>query len=90
MNYEAGLPMRFFASLRMTIGTLKELFGALFDDLPATVVAAFRAYAVIHHRCATVGANAQGRYGSEVVGTALVSSLLGEFVFRMCHFFILF
>ena len=37
-------------------------------------------------RCAAVGADAQGGDGREVVRTALVSSLLRELVFRMCHF----
>jgi hypothetical protein len=40
---------------------------------------------VIHHGGAAVRANAQSGYGSEVVRTAFVSSLLREFVFRMCH-----
>jgi len=32
LNYEAGLPMRFFASLRMTIGTFKRAdYSALFS-----------------------------------------------------------
>ena len=62
-----------------------RLLSALDDDLAASVVTTLRAYAVIHHRGAAVGAGGQGRYRSEIVGTPLVSSLLGEFVFRMCH-----
>ena len=63
----------------------RNLLSALDDDLTTSVVAALRADAVIHHGCAAVGAGCQGGYRSEVVGTPLVSSLLGEFVFRMCH-----
>ena len=63
----------------------RSLLGALYDDLTTSVVAALRAYTVIHYRCAAVRAGCQGRYRSEIVGTPLVSSLLGEFVFRMCH-----
>ena len=66
-------------------GMREHLFSALDDDLTAAVVAALRADAVIHHRGAAVGAGCQSGDGSEIVGTPLVSSLLGEFVFRMCH-----
>ena len=61
------------------------LLGALFNDLTTTIVAALGAYTVIHHGSAAVGAYAQRGNGSKVVRTSFVSSLLGEFVFRMCH-----
>jgi hypothetical protein len=61
------------------------LFGALFNDLTATIVTALGANTVIHHSGSAVGAYAQSGNGSEIVGTTLVSSLLGDFVFRMCH-----
>ena len=63
----------------------RQLFGALFDDLTTAVEAALRANAVIHYGGAAVRAYAEGGNRSEVVGTAFVSSLLGELVFRMCH-----
>ena len=80
MNYEA-----------VTAGLSRRvrLLSALDDDLTAPVVAALRADAVIHNRGAAVGAGCKGRYRSEIVGTPLVSSLLREFVFRMCHFSII-
>ena len=59
------------------------LLRALDDDLTATVVTALRADAVIHHRCAAVGA--EGGNGREIVRSSLVPSLLGDFMFRMCH-----
>ena len=66
-------------------GSGEGLFSALDDDLTATIVAALRADAVIHDGGAAVRADAQGRDRSEVMRSSLVSSLLGEFVFRMCH-----
>ena len=55
------------------------------DDLTSPVVTALRTNAVIHYRSSAVGAGCEGRDGSKVVGTTLASSLLREFVFRMCH-----
>ena len=52
------------------------LLGVLDDDLTAAIIAALRAYAVIHHSCAAIGAGCKGRDGSEIVGTTLVSALL--------------
>ena len=61
------------------------LLCALHDDLTTAVVAALRADTVIHHGGAAVRADAEGGNGSVVVRSSLVSSLLGEFMFRMCH-----
>jgi len=61
------------------------LLSVLDDNLTTSVVTALRAYTVIHYRCSAVGASCQCGDGSEVVCTTLVSSLFGEFVFRMCH-----
>ena len=61
------------------------LLCALDDDLTTAVVAALRADTVIHHSGAAVRADAEGRDRSVVVRSTLVSPLLGEFVFRMCH-----
>ena len=66
-------------------GSGARLLCALDDDLTTAVVAALRADAVIHHRGAAVRADAEGRDRSVVVRSSLVSPLLGEFVFRMCH-----
>ena len=63
----------------------KRLLGALLDDLTTSVVAALRANVMIHHSRTAVRASGQSRYRSEVVSPSLVSSLLGDFVFRMCH-----
>lgn len=63
----------------------RGLFGALSHDLTAAVVAALRAYPVVHYGSTAVRAYAQGGDGSEIVGPSLVSSLLGELMFRMCH-----
>ena len=65
--------------------TKERLFSALLDDLTTSVVAALRADSVVEDGCTAVRAGAQGRDGSGVMRTALVSSLLGDFVFRMCH-----
>lgn len=66
-------------------GSGARLLCALDDDLTTAVVAALRADTVIHHGGAAVRAYAQRGNGSKVVRATLVSSLLGEFVFRMCH-----
>ena len=52
------------------------LLGVLDDDLTTSVVTALRAYTVIHHGSAAVGAGGEGRDGSEIVSTTLVSALL--------------
>ena len=62
-----------------------ELLSALDDDLTAAIVTALRADAMIHHGCTAVRADAQGRDGSEVMRSSLIPSLLGDFMFRMCH-----
>ena len=69
----------------MRPGRWEDLLRTLYDDLTTAVVAALRAYAMIDHGCATVRADGEGRNRSEIVGSPLVSSLLGEFVFGMCH-----
>jgi hypothetical protein len=61
------------------------LLRALDDNLTATVVTALRADAMIHHGCTAVGAGAEGGNGREIVRSSLVPSLLGDFMFRMCH-----
>ena len=61
------------------------LLGALLDDLTTSVVTALRADVMIHHGRTAVGASCQSGDRSEVVSPSLVSSLLGDFVFRMCH-----
>ena len=66
-------------------GSGARLLCALDDDLTTAVVAALRAYTVINHGSAAVRAGSQGRNGSVVVRSSLISPLLGEFVFRMCH-----
>ena len=66
-------------------GSGARLLSALDDDLTTAVVAALRADPVIHHRGAAVRADAEGRDRSVIVRSSLVSPLLGEFVFRMCH-----
>ena len=65
------------------------LLGVLYDDLTSAVVAALGTYPVVDDRCAAVGASGKGRYGSEVVRTPFGCSLVREFVFRMCHCFII-
>ena len=40
---------------------------------------------MIDHGSAAVRASGEGRDGGEVVRTTLIPSLLGKFVFRMCH-----
>ena len=72
MNYEAIIGKRL-------------LLGALLDDLATPVVTALRADVMIHHGRAAVGAGGQSGDLSEIVGPSLVSPLLGDFVFRMCH-----
>ncbi len=66
------------------------LLCALHDDLTTAIVSALRTYPVVHYGCSAVGANAQCRDSSMVVSSPLVTSLLGDFVFRMCHFVIVF
>ena len=61
------------------------LLCALDDDLTTAVVAALGADTVIHHSGAAVRADTEGRDRSVIVRSSLVSPLLGEFVFRMCH-----
>ena len=61
------------------------LLSVLDDYLTSAIITALGANAVIHHCCAAVRASRKCRDGSEIVSTTLVSSLLGEFVFRMCH-----
>ena len=63
----------------------RRLLGALLDNLTTSVVAALRAYSVVHDGRTAVRAGGEGRNRSEIVSSSLVSSLLGEFVFRMCH-----
>ena len=67
-----------------------RLLGALLDDLTTPVVTTFGADVVIHHRRTAVGAGREGGNRSEIVGSSLVSSLFGDFVFRMCHSSLLF
>ena len=74
MNYEAFLKYEKSA-----------LFGALYNDLTATIVTALRADTVIHDGSTAIRANAEGRNSRVVMRSSLVSSLLGDFVFRMCH-----
>jgi len=74
LNYEA-----------IEISRLIILLSALLDDLTTSVVAALRADSVVEDGCTAVRAGAQGRDRSEVMGSSLVSPLLGDFVFRMCH-----
>ena len=66
-------------------GSGARLLCALDDDLTTAVVAALRAYSVVDDGRTAVGAGGEGRNRSEVMRPSLVSSLLGEFVFRMCH-----
>ena len=66
-------------------GSGARLLSALDDDLTTAVVAALRADTVIDHGGAAVRADAEGRDRSVIVRSSLVSPLLGEFVFRMCH-----
>ena len=66
------------------------LLCALHDDLTTAIVSALRTYPVVHNGSAAIGANAQRRNRSMVVSSPLVTSLLGDFVFRMCHFVIVF
>ena len=53
-----------------------KLLSVLYDDLTATIIAAFRTYPVIHYGCTAVRAGSKGRDGSEVVSTAFVPALL--------------
>ena len=66
-------------------GSGARLLCALDDDLTTAIVAALRADTVIDHGGAAVRADAEGGNRSVVVRSSLVSPLLGEFVFRMCH-----
>ena len=61
------------------------LLGALLYDLTSAIVTALGADPVVDYSCTAVGAGGKCRDGGEIVSTPLVSSLLGEFVFRMCH-----
>ena len=63
----------------------KVLLSALDDDLTTSVVTALRADPVVHNGSTAVRADTEGRNRSEVMRSSLVPSLLGEFVFRMCH-----
>ena len=88
LNYRARRYTRFARYDRKpgVSGIKKErLLCALFNDLTAAIVTALRADTVIHHSGAAVRAYAQSGNGSEVMSTTLVSSLLRDFVFRMCH-----
>jgi hypothetical protein len=67
-----------------------RLGNGLVDDLTATVKAALRADVVIHDGSTAVRAGSQLRDNGFVVGSSLISALLRDLVFRMCHFFLLF
>ena len=41
---------------------------------------------MVNHSCTAIGASSQRRSSSKIMSSSLVSPLLGEFVFRMCHF----
>ena len=69
-------------------GFSRGLLSVLDDDLTASVVTALRADTVIDHGRAAVRAGGEGRDRREIMRTALVTTLLGKFVFRMCHCFI--
>ena len=66
----------------------KRLLSVFDNDLTASVIATLRADTVIDHSRAAVRAGGEGRDRREIVRTALVTTLLGKFVFRMCHCFI--
>lgn len=69
---------------------LSDLGNGFVDDLTAAVVTAFRANVVIHNGSTAVRAGGQLRDDSFVVRPSLIPALLGDLVFRMCHFFLLF
>ena len=63
------------------------LLRVLHDNLTAAIIAALGTYPVVDNSRTTIRAGCEGGNGGEIMGAPLVPSLLGEFVFRMCHFF---
>ena len=57
----------------------------LVDDLAATIETALRAYVVIQDGCTAIRANCHLRDDCLVVSSSLISALLGDLMFRMCH-----
>ena len=67
-----------------------DLRNGFVDDLTAAVETAFRANVVIHDGSTAVRAGGELRDDGFIVGPSLITALLGDLVFRMCHFFLLF
>ena len=69
---------------------VNTLCNGFVDDLTAAVETAFRANVVIHDGSTAVRAGGELRDDDFIVGPSLITALLGDLVFRMCHFFLLF
>ena len=80
-SYDPGILQHSFRS---------DLRNGFVDDLTAAVVTAFRANVVIHDGSTAVRAGSELRDNRFVVGPSFIAALLGDLVFRMCHFFLLF